>query len=274
MRNHFKSLAALAIGVAACFAGTATPALAQAAPVVIDGSRYLLPQGAAKNLDAVRALIAASDALGMTRAIVRTLGGSTQSLQYKATGTMGGQPVSAVVAAFDYRLPSIRLDVTRPDKSREITVANGDVSWDESKPGIFLQPGKTAAADRLLPLWLLPPAVVHAGVAAAETMTLAQKGAGVRELTIPVPRFRTDLRATLNAKGEVTHTEMSVGGKLYSGDFANYQNDRLDYHLYFPHRIVLKVDGTTVADLTLSEHISGPYAVWPVPAEMKPTAAR
>jgi hypothetical protein len=67
---------------------------------------------------------------------------------------------------------------------------------------------------------------------------------------------------------------MTIGGKVYTGEFSNYQNDKLDYHLYFPHRMILKVDGATTADLNVSEHISGPYVVWPIPAEMKATAAR
>jgi hypothetical protein len=37
---------------------------------------------------------------------------------------------------------------------------------------------------------------------------------------------------------------------------------------------VEKVDGTTVADLTVSEHEVGPYLVWPIPQQMQPTAAK
>ena len=146
MRRTNLFVAALA---ALSAAAGATGAWAQAAPpVVIDGIPYVLPAGAAKNTDAVKVLIASADAMGMLRGVTRTLAGATHSFQYKATGTLNGQPVTTVVVSYDQRLPAIRMDVTRPDKSRTVTVASGDLAWDESKPGVFLAAGKTTAADR------------------------------------------------------------------------------------------------------------------------------
>src|SRR6188508_1140087 len=99
MRYRTRRLGALLASIIVISA-PATGAWAQAGSVIIDGVPYALPTAAAKNPDAVRALIAASDALGMTRSLIRTLGGTTQTLQYKATGTMNGQAVT-VVAAYD-----------------------------------------------------------------------------------------------------------------------------------------------------------------------------
>jgi hypothetical protein len=267
------SLIAAAFAMLGALAVPTAGAWAQAAPpVVIDGTPYVLPAGAANNVDAVKVLIASTDAMGMLRGVVRTLGGATHSFQYKATGTVGGQNASVVVG-FDYRLPAIRMDVTYADKTRQITVASGNLSWDESKPGVFSQAGKTTAADRLMPLWLLPPAVVLEGAAGAATLKVATVN-GAKQITIPLPRYMTQLVATLDTKGNVTHTEMNVGGKLYSADLSNYQDDKLDFHVYFPHRIVEKVDGNAVADLTLSEHTVGPYLVWPIPQQIQPTATK
>lgn len=266
--------------------------------VVIDKFKYDLPAGAAKNVDAVRALIAASDALGMLRqnayvgATHNVLGSSTNQWTYFANGTMNGEPASVRVD-WDYKVgaarmgsdlaPGIRMQVERDAKRKmdgmhvnssscvdckEVVVASGDLSWDESKPGVFKQAGKTSAAERLLQIYLMPPAAVILGAKAADTIKLGNKG-GLRELTIPVPQYKSELKATLNAKGEIVHTEMTVDGKLHSADFSEYQNDLMDFHVMFPHKIVQKVNGNTVADLTVNGHNTGRYMVWPVPKELK-----
>ncbi len=231
--------------------------------VTIDNVPYVLPEGAANNLDAARVLIKVADHAGMVRNVTRTVGGTVMSLEYRGTGTMGGESVS-FVTTFDYRMPAIRLDVTHADKSRTVTVASGDKSWDESTPGVYLQPGKTSADERLMSLWLLPHFVIHEGADQAHAMKLATKD-GMRELTIPVPRYQTELKALVNDQNEIVHTEMAVGGKLYSADFSDRQSDRMEYHVYFPHKIVEKVDGKTVADLTVESHVPGPYSPWAIP---------
>jgi hypothetical protein len=271
------ALAAMtALGTAPAWAqAPAAPAPAPAAAlaqVTIDNVPYVLPADAAKNTDAVKVLIAVAEQQGMVRNVVRTLGGTIDTLEFRGSGLMGGQQVNFIVS-YDYRTPSIRQDVTKADKTREVTVASGELSWDETKPGVFLQAGKTPAAERVMPLWLLPPFVVHEGAANAGSIKLAT-ASGMKVLTIPVPRYKSEVKATIDAKNQVTHTEMSVGGKLYTADFSNYQSDRMEYHVNFPHKIIEKIDGTTVADLTVESHLPGPYAVWPIPAQLKPSASK
>ena len=58
------------------------------------------------------------------------------------------------------------------------------------------------------------------------------------------------------------------GTKLYSGDYSNFTNDQMDYHVYGPHKIVQKVDGKVVTDLTLEYHWTIPYLVFPTPKEL------
>jgi hypothetical protein len=267
------------LGTLALVPQTITPARAQniALPpgvVFFDGHRYLLPEAAvAKNADAVRALIAAGNALGMVRGNTYgnqthlTLGQSTHRWRVVASGTMNGQQANVIVD-MDYRLPAVRQQITRADKTTEITVANGHFAWDESKPGIYSGPAKTTSADRFLQQYLLPPAVIQLGEPAAETIKVATNAAGLRELTIPAPEFNSQLKATLDKDGHVTHTEMMVAGKLYSGDYSDYQGDMMEYHVYFPHRITLKVNGSVTADLTVSEHWIGRYMVFPVPQQV------
>ncbi len=265
--------------------------------VIIDKFKYDLPRAAANNLEPVRALIAASDALGMLRqnayvgATHNVLGSSTNQWTYYATGTMNGEPVNMRVD-WDYKVgtarmgselvPALRMQFERDVKRKldskyaatsscvdckDIVVASGNLSWDESKPGVFKQAGKTSARERLLPLYIMPPAVVLLGAKAAGTIKLGNRG-GLRELTVPVPQYNTEVKATLNAKSEIVHTEMTVDGKLYSADFSGYDNDTMDFHVFFPRKIVQKVDGATVADLTISEHLTGRYMIWPVPKEL------
>ena len=59
------------------------------------------------------------------------------------------------------------------------------------------------------------------GRQASDKIKVAMKG-GQRELTIPIPSYATEMRATLDDKGHPIHTEMNVGGKLYSADFSKY----------------------------------------------------
>src|SRR5688572_3568164 len=74
-----------------------------AVQTVVDGHYYDLPAGADKNIDAVRTLIAASDALGMTRrgygcpgANLNCLGLITASHKYRASGTWNGSKADLV----------------------------------------------------------------------------------------------------------------------------------------------------------------------------------
>src|SRR4051812_26745346 len=108
--------------------GFAVVAPAFAVPTRIDGYSYDLPSGADKNLEAARAIIAASDALGMTRLSttpanlvpragrcpdnVSCLGQNTAAHEYRAHGVWNGAKVDTVVIDFDYRLPALRVDAT------------------------------------------------------------------------------------------------------------------------------------------------------------------
>ncbi len=279
MSKTKTTLLAGVAGLVMVAAMAAAPARAQNIPlppgvVFFEGARYLLPEAAvAKNANAVKALIAASNAMGMTRGNTYgnqthvTLGQSTHRWRFVGTGMLNGEQVK-VTFDMDYRLPAVRTQVERANKTTEITVANGRYAWDESKLGVFSAAAKTPSIDRLLQAYILPPAVVQLGEPAAETIKLSTNAAGLRELTVPAPGFKSELKATLDKNGFVTHTEMMFGGKLYSGDYSQYEGDMMEYHVFFPHKIVQKVDGKVVADLTISESWSGRYMVYPVPKEV------
>jgi hypothetical protein len=273
-------------GVAALGLG-APPALAVSTSV--DGYSYDLPAGADKNLDAVRALIAASNALGMTHlstlpanltprpdrcsANLICLGNNTAAHEYRAHGVWNGAKVDTAVIDFDYRIPAIRADATT-GKAVTVTVAANGLAWDESAPGVFSKASTDSVAARLLPVYLLPDAVAYFGGLAADRVKLTTAADGSRVLTIPLPApLNTNLIATLDAKGLPIHTEIDFGGKHYSGDFASFTNDRMEFDVYGPGRIVLKADGQTLADLDVEWHWTDPYIVSPTPKQLVASAA-
>jgi hypothetical protein len=259
---------------------TGAPAGTVFTKVAVDGYFYHLPQGSDKNLDAVRVLVAASDGMGMTRVATwvnniqdgdgtrSCIGCSTDSFEYRGTGMFNGQQVKVVSLKFDYRFPAIRTDVTLPDGTETVTVAKQNMTWDESTPGVFKAVSKQPAAERLLPAMLLPPAAVVYGAYFAPKITATKSPDGTALMTVPVPSLGTDVKATVDAQGDIIHTEISYGGKLYSGDYSDFENDKMDYHVFGPHKIVQKVDGKVVTDLTLDYHWTNPYLVFPTPAPL------
>jgi hypothetical protein len=76
------------------------------------------------------------------------------------------------------------------------------------------------------------------------------------------------MTASVDGNGYIVHTEFRYGGKLYAGDYSEFTNDKMDYHVMGPHRVVQKVDGKVVTDLTLEYHWVNPYVVFPTPKEL------
>jgi hypothetical protein len=292
MRKHLMIAAGslltalLAVGPAAAQSASNAVPPATGAPEVkfvktnVDGHFFHLPQGSDKNLDAVRALIDASDGIGMTRVAswVNTItegdgsrpciGCSTDSFEYRGSGLFNGQQAKLVSLKFDYRFPAIRTDVTLADGTRTVTVAKQNLTWDETTPGVFKGPSNDKAADRLLPALLLPPAAIVYGAYAADTIKAVKGTDGTTTLTMPIPALGTEMKAVVAANGKISHTELTYNGKLYAGDYSNYLNDQMDYHVYGPHHIVQSVDGKVVTDLNLEYHWTNPYLVFPTPKEL------
>src|SRR5438477_57693 len=102
------------------------------------------------------------------------------------------------------------------------TVAGGLVAGAKSSTA--------APLDRLLPVFLLPSEVVYSGLAAADKIKLTTQGSA-RTLTIPVPQYNTNLIATIDRSGFPTKTEMTVGGKVYTGEYTEFDNDHMDNHV-------------------------------------------
>jgi len=265
--------------------GSVTGSTAQTAPqaaqtlgsnsIIVDGYRYggNLPVGADKNLDALRVLIKASDAMGMLRANHNgaaqwlLLGDSTAGWMLDGDGKWNGVD-SHVQIGVDYRVPGVRAEITSVDKkTHQITVVADKLAWDEKTPGVFGGQAANSVNDRLVLAYLLPPAVVILGRDAIANVKVVKQGSR-NVLTIPVPRLVADLVATLDADGHPVHTSIAYNGHTYTGDFGQILSDRMDFMVYFPHHIVLQTDGKETASLDLNWHQADPYLVFPVPKEV------
>jgi len=243
--------------------------------VDIDRFKYggNLVVGADKNLEAMRVLIKAADGTGMVRlqAGMLVIGDTTNALRIDGNGTYNGQKAH-IVMDWDYRYPGVRLNVeATPGKPGVITVAADKLAWDEKAPGVYGGAAQTSAVDRLVLAYLMPTGVILAGRDAADVMKLSRDERGRSVLTIPVPKLgqNVNLVATLTADGYPIRTQIAVGGKVYTGEFDDFTNDRMDYLMRFPHTVALKVDGKPLLDLTVDWHHVNPYtAAFPVPKEV------
>jgi hypothetical protein len=255
MRCWNKFLVALAAGILA----GATPAPGQAP---------------APDIAAAKTLTDAANALGMVRGVERSLS-IVNMFEYTASGTLAEPSgaaqvkVTRVTAGYDYVIPAARVDVETTGLDgharRTIEVAAGPLAWDESTPGVYLRPAATPAAERLRQIWLLPHGVILAGAKAPDKVRVVDQG-GLKALNVTLPDG-TEVSGLLDANNLMTHIELKIGGRVLSADFAGY-NDFQGYGVMFPSHIVQKVDGQTVADLTVTEALANPYLIFPPPKEL------
>ena len=260
MRGRAPISAAFAIAafMAATAALTANPALGQGAP----------------DPAARKALTEAASALGMVRGLNRALD-IVNMFEFTANGTMsdprGGAPykVDRITASIDYVIPAARVDVQRAasdaSAQRTIEVAAGPLAWDETTPGTFLRSAGSSAAERLKEIWLLPQALILAGAKAPDKVKLSETG-DRRELSVALPDG-SEIKGVLDAKNFPAHIEYSTGGQVFSGDYSDFK-DFQDYGVMFPAHIVQKLDGRTIADLTVTEALANPYMIFPPPKEL------
>jgi hypothetical protein len=218
-------------------------------------------------------LTEAAKALGMVRGLERSLT-IVNMFEYTASGTVADSAgalseVKRITASYDYVIPAARVDVEKTSAGeRTIEVAAASLAWDEERPGIYLRPAGTSAAERLKLIWLLPHALILAGAKAPDKVSVAEKG-GQRELTVPLPTG-VDAKGLVDAAGLMTRVEIKIGAQLFTGDYSDYK-DFQGYGVMFPTRIVQKVDGRTIADLTVTEALANPYMMFPPPKELKPS---
>ena len=228
---------------------------------------------------------------------------SLMMMEYWGSGTMramgpnGPGPESKIkyYGSIAYDVPGMRVDFTRtnPDgtTTREIHVVSGTHAWnEEGEIGGGLVPAHGRAipamdtvADRLLRLWIMPHGVYKTAVAAGANAKLTVQG-NTAIITFPLangskrieaanvvvgPAAGTPVTLTLNPQLRPEKVEVRHGGRMIEMTYTEYgdYNDK-DYKsdVQFPRRIVQKVDGQTVLDLTVERtNTYNPYVVMPVP---------
>jgi hypothetical protein len=272
-------------------------------PIAIDGYYFggCLARGADKNLDAMRLLVKAAQAVGSIHsnayygvlAAYLDLGDTVSVMRTDGSGTWNGEKVG-IRMDWDYRVPGLRLYITHADKSQDIYVAsdpsnpptgrighleqpelfgNGPknwnlVAWKDKPVGHYAGPSDMAPQDLMALALLMPSNIVLAGRDAADKISAGKSGQ-LDTLTIPEPALGgANLVATLAADGHPTHAEVKVNGKTYAEDFSGYQVDRMEVGAFVPHHVVIQVDGKPLADYQLDFSQVNPYLVFPVPTQV------
>ncbi len=124
----------------------------------------------------------------------------------------------------------------------------------------------------------LPPSVIKTARAAGAQTTLTASG-DKTILAFPVAGLDgATMTATLTNQFLVERVEARLGSLVVESTFGKHGdwNER-DYKsdVQFPQRIVQKVNGATVLDLTVTKtNTYNPYVVVPVPAAVKSSAGK
>jgi len=190
------------------------------------------------------------------------------------TGEYSYHPFSAGVA----RSPGMRWDIERTDpdgrNQHRILAAAGNVGWDQQDiTGTATPVSAAITADRMRQIWLSPHGLVWAGTtndggAAAPGVTTAQRN-GQTVLTIPVDG--APVTVTLDKDNRPAHVEAQInhpvlGKTRWEAEYSDYKDLEDAYLVFFPGRIVHKLGGRTVLDLSVTEGHTNPYVVFPLPS--------
>lgn len=214
---------------------------------------------------------AAVDSLGMERG-VRRQQTSINAIFFDAKGTFdsgdGAKPVDHAIFSMSYAIPAIRTDITR-QKMRSIEVANGDVAWDEREPGIGATPSPDSAAQRLRQLWLTPQGALRAMVdARAKNREAVKIASSEGQTTFTLQHQGGPLEVVVDATHRPQKLKWTLANDVYEATFTGYRDWEL-LDVFFPTKIVQRVNGKTTADLTVTDFRSNPYVVFPIPAELR-----
>lgn len=253
--------------------------------------------------DRAKVLRAAADALGMVR--WSDIGAGTtrlpgidvvNTMEIEGNGTIddSGRAVKIQYhVALGYNPPAMRVETARAgagsgSPQRSIQTVRENYAWDESEIGAGLVPGKGTATpampalrERLLQLWTLPYGVVKAALAAGEKTTVSTEG-GATIVTFPLSGELAGItvRATLDSTSLVTKVETrpdnpALATLAMQTEYSNYA-DRGEVltDIKTPGRIIRTQGGRTVLDIEVKTwETNNPYLVFPVPPNVKTTAA-
>lgn len=217
---------------------------------------------------------AAVNSLGMERG-VRRQQTSINTIFFVAKGTLdtgdGAKPVERVVYSMSYAVPAIRIDVNRRSggqTARSVSVANGELAWDEREPGIGATPSQ-GAAERMHQVWLTPQGALRAMVdaRAKDEKAVSIQSAGA-QTTFSMQLGGGPLEVVVDASHRPQRVKWTLENDVHEAEFSGYKDWEL-LDVFFPQRIVQRVNGRVTADLTITDFRSNPYVVFPVPGELR-----
>jgi len=243
-----------------------------------------------------------ADALGHIRQVARSdravgailfVGKGTLS-EPRRSGTWPQYKISKVVGEAAYftrdqpnssaKAPGARWDIeyTGADgkAQRMVHVVAGKQAWNETKPGVGPTAAQKEFAYRQMQLWLQPHALALAAMKpepAAGAADGVKLQAGAAQPTLIIPVNGTPVTVTLDANKRPARVEADVehpvlGKVKLENLYSDYRNFEVAYLVYFPARIVQKINGRTTLDLTVDEFHTNPYVVFPVPREVSAAA--
>jgi hypothetical protein len=184
------------------------------------------------------------------------------------------------------RSPGIRWDFERTGADgrvqRQVQAAADDVAWNQTNvTGEAAPVSGEVARDRLRFIGLTPHGLVWAaldgeGKKARDGVQVASQG-GQTVLRLTVAGMPVTARLDADSRPEhveARFTDPVLGATVWEADYSGYQDFERAYFVHFPERIVHKVNGRTVLDLTVTEFHTNPYVVFPLPPGIATRAAK
>lgn len=182
--------------------------------------------------------------------------------------------VAELTVGMSYYIPALRWDMTSVNSEgqmeRSIAVVRDDQAWDETEPGIGATPAMDQVTARLRQIWLTPHGVVRAAVdAEAETRGTVEVTSVDEGTTLTVVVDDVPVTATLNDDFRPERVEMRIdhpvlGDILLEAIYSDYVDWPI-LDVYFPSRIVHRLDGETNLDIEITSFFQNPYVVFPMP---------
>lgn len=204
--------------------------------------------------------------------------GNAQSIQYSATGKMGGfgqswhpggawhsTTITSYTRTIDYASASSKEELTRTQENpvahggeapfageqKQANLVSGKYAWNLGPNGP--QPAVAAAGERSLQIWLTPHGFLKA---AAENHATAKPGKemGKKVTELSFMEGKNKVVGDIDAQGLVTRTETWVANPVLGDMPVEYSySDYKDFSgVKFPAHIVEKQGGQMLLDLTVS----------------------
>jgi hypothetical protein len=209
----------------------------------------------------------AAEAIGMGR--YRPLGvKNVTTIRFSATGSLADdkgklQHVDQVDISISYVVPAIRIAT-----QQNVRVFADGLAWNETSPGVGATTAQATLTSRAPLIKLTPFGALWSVIEAEGTAKIGRAG-DTTTITGASPYDGYEVSTTLDDKHRPQRVTVKAGRKTYEATFYDYSDKwESPYLNIFPSRLVWKVNGKALADLTVTGFHSNPYVVFPRPKEL------